>query len=227
MYWRLRGMKCALIDMATDRALASRMLRKCADFAVALAKRACSRFPLDWLWTGDDVASQEGMIFSPSMWRDLVKPALARVVAVGRSHELWIAYHCCGSLRPIIPDLIEIGVDVLNPVQGNCPGMDPLDLKREFGESLTFMGGMDTQDLLPNGSAADVRRRTERLISGMMSGGGGYILAASHSIPPETPDENIFAMYEAAGITRDDILDRAAQIRARLVPAAMGSEARD
>ena len=100
-----------------------------------------------------------------------------------------MAYHCCGALRPIIPDLMEIGLDVLNPVQAGCPGMDPLELKREFGEKLSFMGGVDTQDLLPFGSAADVRRATERLLDGMTAGGGGYILAASHTIPPETPDE--------------------------------------
>ena len=125
-----------------------------------------------------------------------------------------MAYHCCGALRDIIPDLIEIGITILNPVQCNCPGMDPLDLKREFGSRLSFMGGVDTQGVLPNGSADDVRRATERLVGGMTSDGGGYILAASHTIPPETPDENIFALYEAAGIPRQEIFDNAAAIRA-------------
>ncbi|MCX7037908.1 MAG: hypothetical protein NT005_02055, partial [Spirochaetes bacterium] len=116
---------------------------------------------------------------------------------------------------PIIPDLIECGLDVLNPVQAGCPGMDPLELKREFGDSLAFMGGVDTQELLPFASPAEVRSATERLIDGMSAGGGGYILAASHTIPPETPDENIFALYEAAGIGRQEIMDRAADLRAR------------
>jgi uroporphyrinogen decarboxylase len=119
-------------------------------------------------------------------------------------------------LRPIIPDLIEIGMDVLNPVQANCPGMDPLELKREFGAHLAFMGGVDTQELLPRGSASEVRRATARLLEGMTLDGGGYILAASHTISPETPDENIFAMYEAAGIGKAEIFDRAAAIRLRL-----------
>ena len=78
------------------------------------------------------------------------------------------------------------------------------------------MGGVDTQDLLPHGTAAEVRRATARLIEGMTADGGGYILAASHTIPPETPDENIFAMYESAGISRAEIFDRAAEIRTRL-----------
>lgn len=213
MYWRLRGMEDALLDMAMDAELAGEMLKRCADFAARLGQLACDRFALDWLWTGDDVASQQAMMMSPAVWRDLIKPHLARVFDVGKSWELWVAYHCCGSLRPIIADLIEIGLDVLNPIQCNCPGMDPLELKREFGADLAFMGGVDTQGVLPSGSAEDVRCATARLIEGMTVDGGGYILGASHTIPPETPDDNIFAMYAEAGITREEIFDRAADIR--------------
>lgn len=215
MYWRLRGMEDALLDMAGDADLATEMFRRCADFAIRLGEEACQRFPLDWYWTGDDVAGQRSMMFSPRTWRELVKPQMARVFAVGKSRGLPVAYHCCGALRPIIGDLIEIGMDILNPVQANCPGMDALELKREFGRQLRFMGGVDTQQLLPNAPAAEVRRATTRLIEGMTADGGGYILAASHTISPETPDENIFAMYEVAGITREEICDRASAIRRR------------
>jgi len=216
MYWRLRGMTDALTDMAADRDLAWTMFERSADFANALGEEACRRFPLDWYWTGDDVASQTSMMMSPKLWRAQIKPHMARTFAVGKAHGLPVAYHCCGALRPIIPDLIEIGMDVLNPVQSNCPGMDPLELKHEFGAHIAFMGGVDTQDLLPHGTADEVRRATARLLEGMTADGGGYILAASHTIPPETPDENIFAMYEVAGISREEILDRAAWIRASL-----------
>lgn len=213
MYWRLRGMETAMLDMAAEPELARTMLGRCADFAVELAKQACERFPLDWLWTGDDVAGQQSMMMSPVTWRDLVRPHLQRVFDVGKRHGLWLAYHSCGAIREIIPDLIEMGLDVLNPVQGNCPGMDPLELKRQFGDKLAFMGGVDTQDLLPRGSVADVVQATERLLQCMTAGGGGYILAASHTIPPETPDANIFAMYEVAGMTKQEIFDRAALLR--------------
>lgn len=215
MYWRLRGMQDGMLDMASDPELASEMFRRCADFSIDLGRKACARFPLDWYWTGDDVAGQCGMMMSPASWRRLVKPHLARVFEVGRQHGLPVAYHCCGALRPIITDLVEIGMDILNPVQSTCPGMDPLELKREFGSKLAFMGGVDTQYLLPNGSADDVRRETEKLLDGMTAHGGGYILAASHTISPETPAANIFAMYEAAGISRQEIYDRAATLRAR------------
>ncbi len=216
MYWRLRGMEQTLLDAALEPELTREMFDRCAEFALLLSEEACKRFPLDWLWTGDDVAGQESLMFSRDLWRDMIMPGLARIFAVGKEHRLWVAYHCCGALHPIIGDLIEIGLDVLNPVQCNCKGMNPLDLKREFGDRLAFMGGVDTQRLLPFGTATEVRAETERLIEGMTTDGGGYILAASHTIPPETPDENIFALYQAAGISRQEILDRAAEIRKSL-----------
>jgi uroporphyrinogen decarboxylase len=154
------------------------------------------------------------MVMSPSSWRELIKPLMKQIFAVGRSQGIWVVHHCCGALRPIIPDLVEIGLNVLNPIQAGCPGMNALELKREFGDVLSFMGGVDTQNLLPFGSASEVRWEAEKLIQDMTAGGGGYILAASHTIPPETPDENIFALYEGAGISREEIMDRAADIRA-------------
>ncbi len=216
MYWRLRGMEDAMLDMAVNRDMADTMLARCADFSVMLSVAACERFDVDWLWTGDDVAGQQALMMSPALWRELVKPHLARIADVGLRRGLPVAHHCCGALRDIIPDLIEIGITILNPIQCNCPGMEPLDLKREFGRHLSFMGGVDTQGVLPNGTVEEVRRATERLVAGMTADGGGYILAASHTIPPETPDENIFALYEAAGIPRQEIFDNAAAIRAAL-----------
>jgi uroporphyrinogen decarboxylase len=216
MYWRLRGMEATMLDLADAPDMAGELLERCADFAVLLSEAACARYPLDWLWTGDDVAGQKGMMMSPRTWRRLIAPGLRRVFDVGKAHGLWVAYHCCGGLRPIIPDLIGMGMDVLNPVQGNCPGMDPLELKREFGAHIAFMGGVDTQELLPHGTVSEVRRETARLLQGMTADGGGYILAASHTIPPETPDANIFAMYAEAGLSREEIFERAATIRARL-----------
>ena len=214
MYWRLRGLENAILDMATDQELTHLMFDRCAAFARELSRRAATELPIDMLWSGDDVAGQSSLIMSPQAWRDLIKPLLAEIFQEGKSRGLWVAYHCCGALRPIIPDLVEIGLDLLNPIQAGCPGMDARELKREFGSCLAFMGGVDTQDLLPFGTAARVRRETESLLEAMTAGGGGYILAASHTIPPETPDENIFALYETAGIGRQEIMDRAADIRA-------------
>jgi uroporphyrinogen decarboxylase len=211
MYWRLRGLEQALVDIASRPAFAAAMLARCAAFARRLSEEACRRFPLDWLWTGDDVAGQQGLILSPDTWRELVKPPLAEIFAVGRKAGLPVAYHCCGALAPIIPDLLEIGLDLLNPIQAGCPGMEPAELKRQFGSRLSFMGGLDTQGLLPFGEEAEVRRHAAGLLE--LFSGGGYILAASHTIPPETPEANIFALYREAGISREEIFDRAADLR--------------
>lgn len=213
MYWRLRGMENTLLDFALNKKLASAFLQKCIDFAAFLSREAIQRYQLDWLWTGDDVAGQNSMIISPEMWRELIKKPLRDLFDIGKRAGLYVAYHCCGALRPIIPDLIEMGLDVLNPVQCLCPDMEPLDLKREFGDQLAFMGGLDTQELMPRGTTADVHRETRRLIDGMTSDGGGFILAATHTLPPETPLENIFALYEALGLTKEEIMDRAADFR--------------
>lgn len=219
MVCRLRGMEQAILDLAEDQDLASSLLSAAADFSVALAEAVCARGGIDWLWTGDDVAGQKSMIMSPAAWRSMVRPHLERIVRTGKRYGLPVAYHCCGALRPIIPDLVAMGIDVLNPIQCNCPGMDALELKREFGEHLTFMGGVDTVELLPNGEAREVYAATARLIEVMSAGGGGYILAASHTIPPETPLDNIFALYEAAGVSRAEIMDRAAGLRRQCAPS--------
>lgn len=213
MWFRLRGMEEALLDLALKPRLAAAMIGRCAAFAGRLSAEALDRYPLDWLWTGDDVASQRSMLLSPESWRETIKPLLADLFAMARARGKWVAYHSCGAIRPIIPDLIEIGLDVLNPIQSGCPGMDYHDLKREFGGNLAFMGGLDTQGVLPHGSADDVRRAARDLLDTMA--GGGYILAASHTIPPETPLENIFALYGEAGIGKEEILDAASDLRRR------------
>jgi uroporphyrinogen decarboxylase len=212
---RIRGMEQTLEDFALQPELADDLLERAAVFEIALAEAACSRYALDWLWTGDDVAGQQSLMISPQQWRGLVAPRLARIVAVGKAHGLPVAYHCCGAVRPIIEDLISIGVDVLNPIQCHCAGMDAADLKKTYGSYLTFMGGLDTVELLPRGTAEEVLEGTRRLIETMTADGGGFILAASHTVPPETPLANIFSIFAAAGVSREDIYDRAATLRSR------------
>ncbi len=215
LLFRIRGMEEALYDIAGATDAARTLLAHAAAFSVHLAREACARFSLDWLWTGDDVGGQQTLMLSPRSWRAMLRPHLAEIFAVGKEYGLPVAYHSCGAIRPIIPDLIEIGMDVLNPIQCNCPGMEPLSLKKEFGAHVSFMGGVDTQELLPRGTAAEVFKATRDLVEGMTADGGGYILAASHSLPPETPLENVYALYAAAGESREAILDRAAGIRSR------------
>jgi len=164
MVCRLRGIEQGLIDIAASPDIAAQMFDNAAKFSVRLAVTACERWPLDWLWTGDDIGSQTGMTVGPESWRKLIRPSLAQVFDVATSRGLYVAFHSCGAIRPIVPDLVEMGLDVLNPIQPNCPGMDLLELKKEYGKDLAFMGGIDTQDLLPNSEVGEVRRATERLI---------------------------------------------------------------
>jgi len=212
---RIRGMEQTLEDFALQPGLAGDLLERAAVFEIALAEAACTRYPLDWLWTGDDVAGQHSLMISPRQWREFVAPRLARIVAVGKTRGLPVAYHCCGAVRPIIEDLISIGVDVLNPIQCHCAGMDAADLKKTYGSHLTFMGGLDTVELLPRGTPEEVLDGTRRLIETMTADGGGFILAASHTVPPETPLTNILSIFAAAGVSREEIYDRAAALRPR------------
>lgn len=219
MYWRLRGMQKTLMEIILNPDLVQQMMKRCTEFSCELSEAACRGLPVDWLWLGDDAGGQQSMLMSPDTWREMVKPLLKQNAEVGKKHGVYVAFHSCGAIRPIIEDLIEIGIDVLNPIQCNCPGMYPLELKREFGGVLAFMGGVDTQGVLPNGTADEVREATAKLLEGMTGDGGGYILAASHTVPPETPDANIFAMYDEAGITREEIFDKGAEIRRSLRPS--------
>ena len=210
---RLFGMECAMLQLAENSPEIRQFIDTMTDFGIALSEAGCVQCKPDWLWTGDDVGGQQGMMLSPAMWREMIRPGMQRIMDVGRRHALPIAYHSCGAIRPIIPDLIDMGVTVLNPIQCDCPGMEPTSLKAEFGKHLTFMGGVDTINLLPRGSVSDVRHATRALLDTMTAGGGGYILAASHTIAPETPMDNIFAMYHEAGLSREMIFDVAAEIR--------------
>ena len=134
---------------------------------------------------------------APETWRRFLKPRMAAFIRMCREYGVAIRYHSCGGIRPIIPDLIEIGVDVLNPVQALAAGMDPAGLKRDFGDRLTFNGGIDTQGLLPNASEEEVRESTRKLID-IVGCDGGLILAPSHVFQDDVPIENIIAVYETA-----------------------------
>jgi uroporphyrinogen decarboxylase len=216
MFWRLRGLERAMFDLIEKNKSILGLLDACTEFTIALANAAMKSYELDWVWTGDDAGSQDNMLISPEMWRDLIKPRLKAIFDVIKARNQIVAFHSCGAIRPIISDLVEIGIDVLNPIQPNCPGMNPYELKKEFGSDIAFMGGVDTQGIIPNGTATEVYRTTRELVEAMTADGGGYILAAAHTIPPETPDENIFALYDAVGISKEAVFDMAADIRQKM-----------
>jgi len=190
--WALRGLEQMLFDMATDPDLANHILDIPYHYHLTAAKKL-TELGVDMIWTGDDVGAQHGMLISPQMWRSYFKPRMANFFAELKTinPDLKIAYHSDGDISPIIPELIEIGLDVLNPVQP--ASMDPAKLKQEYGDRLSFWGTIDEQHTLPFGSSSDVEAEVfERLNT--IGKEGGLILSPTHHIQLDTPMENFWAM---------------------------------
>ena len=148
----------------------------------------------------DDLGTQERPLISPDLYRKRIKPRHRRIFETIRkasAHKVFIFFHSCGSIRELIGDLIEIGVDALNPVQVSAKGMDTKRLKAEFGGELCFWGGgVDTQRVLPYGSPRQVKDEVRRRIEDLAPG-GGFVFSAVHNIQADVPPENIMAMWEA------------------------------
>jgi len=190
--WALRGLEQMMLDMVLDPDLAHHLLDIPYDYHLVAAKRMVE-MGVDMVWTGDDVGSQRQMMISPEMWRTFLKPRMAHFFAELKAinPNVKIAYHSDGDISPIIPELIEIGLDVLNPVQP--ASMDPGALKRQYGDKLCFCGTIDEQHTLPFGSPADVASEVVERIN-TVGRGGGLILAPTHHVQLDTPLENFWAM---------------------------------
>ena len=197
--WTLRGMEQLLVDMMTAPEIAEALLRKVAEHYLRLGPRViqAGQGRIDMVAIGDDVGTQRGMMMSRSLWRKAVRPHLQEMIRTFHDLGVRVMYHSCGSIMPIIDDLIEDGVDILEPIQTSAEGMDPGTLKKRFGRRLSFHGGVDEQDVLPHSSPQCVRQEVGQL-AGTLGKDGGYILMAAHAFQPDIPCENVVAMYEAA-----------------------------
>jgi uroporphyrinogen decarboxylase len=199
--YMLRGVENWFADLAADPEFALALLRKVSQLQGAAALQLLEEAGdcIDVIVTGDDLGSQSAPLLSPKMYRRLVKPFHAELLASIRSRtKARIFYHSDGDVYPLLNDLIEIGVELLNPVQVSaCEMGDTARLKKEFGKRLSFCGAIDTQEVLPHGSPEDVRSEVRRRISDL-GPGGGYILAAVHCIQPDVPPENVVAMLTEA-----------------------------
>lgn len=195
MAWYLRGMENLLVDLMEGSAFAAELLDRVTASREAHARRFVEA-GIDVLMLGDDIATQVDMMLSPELWRRMIKPRLARVIDEARRvrSDLLILYHGDGNMRTVIPDLIEVGVDILNPVQPEC--LDPYEMKREFGKDLAFWGCVGTQTTQPFGTPASIRETCRRLIR-EVGKGGGLLLAPTHLIEPDVPWENIMAFVDA------------------------------
>jgi uroporphyrinogen decarboxylase len=200
-YWHnhIRGLEQSCIDLVAEPELTEFMLGKISDYCAEYATRifeAC-KGKIQLTEITDDFGSQHGLIISRAMFQKWFKPIHKRLGDLARQAGLIILHHDDGAIRDIIPDLIEIGVDILNPIQHVCPGMEMEGLKRDFGSKLCFYGGVDNQKVLPFGTVDDVRREVRDCLRAL-SPNGGYILAPCHNVQPVSPMENVVAMFETA-----------------------------
>jgi len=199
--WYLRGLENLFRDMVLQpqilEAIIDRTLQYWLDWFRLFLDEVGD--VVDVIMIGDDLTGQNGPLFSPRLYRALVKPRQKRLVQYIKSRtraKIW--YHSCGSVVEYIPDLLDNGIDILNPVQIAAKGMDPQRLKAEFGDRLTFWGGgCDTQHVLPQGSPEEVRENVRRNLEAFKPG-GGYVFNSVHNIQADVPPENILAMFDAA-----------------------------
>jgi uroporphyrinogen decarboxylase len=195
----LRSMEKLFVDMALNPEFAHYIFDRMVAFELEHYERIfeAASGRIDILRTHDDYGTQIGMLFGLPMWRDYFKDNTRRLVELAHAHGAFFQQHSCGAVAPVIPELIECGVDSIEPIQ-KVQGMETEALKASYGASLAFQGGVDTQGVLPFGSPEDVRRETRRVI-GTLGAGGGYILMASQGFEGDVPLENIEALYEARG----------------------------
>jgi uroporphyrinogen decarboxylase len=195
--WYLVGLQKLLMDMMLEAEYVNALFDKVMEINTEIGKQLI-QMGADVLWAGDDFGSQNGMLIDPETWRKYFKPRIKIMFEEFRkvNPDIKIAWHSCGSILPIIPDFIEIGLDILNPLQPKAYGMEARFLKDTYGKDLVFFGGLDIQELIPMGSPADIKKEVERL-SKIYGENGGYIIAPAHNIQDDTPVENIIALFDA------------------------------
>jgi uroporphyrinogen decarboxylase len=199
--FRVRGMEDGMMDLVGSVEFAEAFLDRLTDTIVTAQRLFLAEVGdlIDVHFAADDLAGQHGPLLSPRTWRELVKPRQARIMeTIREGTRAPIFYHSCGAVTEFIPELIELGVQVLNPVQVAAAGMDPAALKRRFGSELSFWGGgCDTQKVLPYGTPTDVRAEVLRRIRDLAPG-GGFVFNPVHNIQPGVPPANVIAAYESA-----------------------------
>lgn len=198
IYKNLRGMEQAYIDLLTDPELVTYCLDKMFDFCYENTVRIYEQLPgqVNFSYIAEDLGGQKNLLFSPHVIREIFVPRMKRMIDLAHEAGVYAFFHSDGAIHEVIPDLIEAGIDVLNPLQWRCPGMSREELKREFGDRVVLHGGVDNQYTLPFGSVDEVRAEVIQNIE-ILGHDGGYILAPCHNIQEISPAENIIALYEA------------------------------
>ncbi len=189
--WTLRGLEQFMMDMALDEQWAEELLDRITEITLALIDRYLT-LGVHGGYFGDDYGAQKGLMFSPKMWRTLIKPRLARLFAPFRDRGMPVIMHSDGQIQQILPDLVEIGLTVLNPVQPEV--LDHAWLRETFGEKIAYYGGISTQSTLPYGSPEDVHKAVQQTIETLAPDGTGLLLAPSHRMMSDIPMSNVSAL---------------------------------
>ncbi len=197
---QLRGLEQSLLDPYDDPEFTRHLLQKLSDYFHEYHRRLFEAADgmIDIAQVTDDLGTQTGPLLSLEVWREFYKPHVQRFIDLCREFNVKVFHHDDGAIRAFLPDLVELGIDVLNPIQWRCPGMELQGLKREFGHAVCFHGAIDNQETLPHGSPDDVRAEVRQCIDVLASDKTGYICAPCHNLQPVTPIENILAMYDEA-----------------------------
>jgi len=201
MHQRVRGMENAMLDPFLYPVNSDKVIGKLADLKIEFWDACLDELGdvVDVAGEGDDYGTQQSQLISPDQFREYYKPHFARILSFikKKAPHIKLLFHSCGNVRPVIPDFIEMGVDILNPVHINATGMEPVQLKKDFGNDICFWGGgVDTQKVLPTGTVQEVKDDVHRNIEALAPG-GGFVFATVHNIQAEVPPENIAAMLEA------------------------------
>jgi uroporphyrinogen decarboxylase len=198
--FKMRGFEDGYMDLAAEPARARRVMEKVLEIKLAYWDRALRELGdmVDIIGEADDLGGQDRPLFSPATYRSIVKPLQRELFSfIHARTPAKVFFHSCGAIRELVPDLIEIGVDILNPVQVSAAGMDGAELKREFGRDIVFWGGgVDTQRVLGSGTPDEVRADVRRRIADLREG-GGFVFAAVHNVQPNVPAANLVAMWES------------------------------
>ena len=201
--YRMHGFQNFLMNIAAEPEFIHTLIDRMTDMYLELNDAVFSALDgeLDVWFFGNDFGSQEALLISPGMWEEFFFKDIKRLCDLAHGYGIKTMMHSCGAIRPLIPMLIDAGVDILDPVQVTAKGMVPAELKTEFGGRIVFHGGIDTQNVLPFGTPAEVRAHVREVV-GAMSADGGYIFAPSQILGPDIPVENIVAMYDEIKIRR-------------------------
>ena len=194
----IRGYEHILMDMLLNPEIAEEIFRRISSFYLEYGQRIleAAKGKIDIFCTGDDFGTQTGGLISTALWKKFLKKGYKEFITLGKSYGAKVMHHTCGSVSSLIPEMIDCNLDILQSIQPEADNMNPSVIKKEFGKSLSFQGGISIQKVMPHGTTSEVKQHVKNLFEAMAPG-GGYIACTSHNIQADTPTENVETLFQA------------------------------